>query len=92
MTLFRIIGNLLVMAGYPVLLYFSPVLGATIKTVGHVLLFTYFIKFQAWDMLLSLLFFSTLDLVYLLKHLPAKEIKWLPKFWGFAKLDVEVTD
>jgi hypothetical protein len=92
MTLFRIIGNLLVMAGYPVLLYFSPVLGATIKTVGHVFLFTYFIKFQAWDMLLSLLFFSTLDLVYLLKHLPIKEIKWLPKSLGVAKLNVKIGD
>jgi hypothetical protein len=69
MTLLRIIGNFLVMAGYPVLLYFHPAIGAGIKTVGHVLLLTYFVKYQAWDMLFSLLFVTSLDLGFLIKNL-----------------------
>lgn len=74
MTLFRIIGNVLVMAGYPILLFLNPAIGAAIKTIGHLLLLTYFVKFQAWDMLMSLLFFLGLDLGYLFKNLRSREV------------------
>ncbi|MCU0538124.1 MAG: hypothetical protein MUD14_29925 [Hydrococcus sp. Prado102] len=73
MTLLRIIGNFLVMAGYPVLLYLHPALGAGIKTVGHVFLLTYFVKYKAWDMLFSLLFVTALDLGFLIKNLQRDE-------------------
>ena len=57
------------MLGYPVLLYLNPILGAFLKTVGHGFLFTYFVKHPTWDMLTSLGFFSTIDLIYLVKSI-----------------------
>ncbi len=73
MTLIRYIGNFLCILGYPVLLYLNPIVGASIKTAGHLLLITYFIKYQQFDMLTSLFFFTILDLIYLLKGIVNKK-------------------
>ncbi|MGL5804048.1 MAG: hypothetical protein ACRC11_01170 [Xenococcaceae cyanobacterium] len=76
MTILRELGNILVMLGYPVLLYSNPILGASMKTVGHGFLFTYFLKYPTWDMLTSIGFFSTIDLIYLIKSIrESKEFK-----------------
>jgi hypothetical protein len=61
------------MLGYPVLLYLNPILGAFLKTVGHGFLFTYFVNHPTWDMLTSLGFFSTIDLIYLVKSIQERK-------------------
>lgn len=69
MDLIRELGNILGIIGYPVLLYVNPLVGAALKTAGHICLLIYFSHHPTWDMVGALLFFTALDVGYLLKNL-----------------------
>jgi hypothetical protein len=75
MDLIRQIGNLCGVIGYPVLLYVNPLAGAMLKTAGHICLLTYFSYHPTWDMIGSLLFFTVLDVGYLIKNLLLKKVE-----------------
>lgn len=69
MDLIREIGNIFGVIGYPVLLYVNPLLGAALKTAGHICLLTYFCYHPSWDMIGALMFFTVLDIGYLIKNI-----------------------
>jgi hypothetical protein len=46
-----------------------------LKTAGHICLLTYFSYHPTWDMIGSLLFFTVLDVGYLIKNLLLKKVE-----------------
>lgn len=61
LTALRYIGNTLVVVGYFVLLYLSPIWGLAVCFVANVLLFPWAIKGKYWDVVVLASFFAALN-------------------------------
>jgi len=58
----RIIANSLLLIGHSILLFHHLKMGILIKIIGNSLLISYFAKMKYYDMIITLLAFSTLEL------------------------------
>lgn len=69
MDIGRIVGNILLLIGHTILLYYSPTLGISIKLGGSILLLLYFNSIKLYDMSITIAAFSSLELIRLLIYL-----------------------
>jgi len=67
LNLFRIIGNLLFIAGYAVVLFNSVELGVIIRLFGNVMSWPYFFKVKMWDMVTVRSFFAVIEIAKLIQ-------------------------
>lgn len=57
-SVFRYLGNLLLVIGYQIMLWGDFKSGLLLKFIGGLLTVPFIIKFKLWDMLLLCIFFS----------------------------------
>ena len=67
LNIFRIVGNLLFIAGYAVVLFDSVELGVIIRLIGNVMSWPYFFKIKMWDMVTVRSFFAFIELTKLIQ-------------------------
>lgn len=67
LNIFRIIGNLLFIAGYAVVLFNSVELGVIIRLIGNIMSWPYFFKIKMWDMVTVRSFFAFIELTKLIQ-------------------------
>lgn len=67
LNVFRIVGNLLFIAGYAVVLFNSVELGVVIRLFGNMMSWPYFFKIKMWDMVTVRSFFAVIEVVKLIQ-------------------------
>ena len=67
LNVFRIVGNLLFIAGYVVVLYNSIEFGIIIRLIGNLMSWPYFFKIKMWDMVTVRSFFAFIELTKLIQ-------------------------
>ena len=67
LNIFRIVGNLLFIAGYVVVLYNSIEFGIIIRLIGNLMSWPYFFKIKMWDMVTVRSFFAFIELTKLIQ-------------------------
>lgn len=58
----RIIANILLLLGHSILLFYNIKIGIIVKITGNILLINYFLKMKYYDMIVTLLAFSLLEI------------------------------
>jgi hypothetical protein len=61
MTKLRWFGNLLLIAGYCILLYYDVKIGLGLKFIGGIIMFPSFIQLKMWDAVLIGSFFAIVE-------------------------------
>jgi hypothetical protein len=61
MTKLRWFGNLLIIVGYSILLYYNVKIGLSLKFIGGMLVIPSFIKLKMWDALFIVSFFTIIE-------------------------------
>jgi hypothetical protein len=61
MTKLRWFGNLLIIVGYSILLYYNIKIGLSLKFIGGILVIPSFIQLKMWDALFIVSFFTIIE-------------------------------
>jgi len=61
MTKLRWMGNLLIIVGYSILLYYNLKVGLSLKFIGGLLVIPSFIQLKMWDALFIVSFFTIVE-------------------------------
>jgi hypothetical protein len=61
MTKLRWFGNLLIIVGYSILLYYNIKIGLSLKFIGGILVIPSFIQLKMWDALFIVSFFTFIE-------------------------------
>lgn len=61
MTKLRWFGNLLIIVGYSILLYYDLKVGLSLKFIGGILVIPSFIQLKMWDALFIVSFFTIVE-------------------------------
>ena len=61
MTKLRWFGNLLIIIGYSILLYYDLKVGLSLKFIGGILVIPSFIQLKMWDALFIVSFFTIIE-------------------------------
>jgi len=61
MTKLRWFGNLLIIVGYSILLYYNLKVGLSLKFIGGLLVIPSFIQLKMWDALFIVSFFTIIE-------------------------------
>jgi len=64
-SILRIIGNLLLLSGYFILLWFDFKIGLIVKFIGGLLTTPFAIKYKLWDVVIICFFYGAIEITKL---------------------------